>query len=211
MYKETDKYISKLKKVLKREYQQMGLAGWDELNVIRVRKRTKSLFRRIDDMNRKAYRHICKYVEDLLLYEFLDDLDDLERKPSPSKVVEKSLGSYNPVTGYLYDKEWERKRLRMVEEIMTAATIQDRERYLKSLKRTFDLMFTQSSQYAQDVADTMETEVYKAASIPRVMWVTERDNRVCEECRERDGKIYPLDNVPPKPHYHCRCRIKPIR
>ena len=111
MYKETDKYISKLKKVLKREYQQMGLAGWDELNVIRVRKRTKSLFRRIDDMNRKAYRHICKYVEDLLLYEFLDDLDDLERKPSPSKVVEKSLGSYNPVTGYLYDKEWERKRL----------------------------------------------------------------------------------------------------
>ena len=94
---------------------------------------------------------------------------------------------------------------------MTSATIQDRERYLKSLKRTFDLMFTQSSQYAQDVADTMETEVYKAASIPRVMWVTERDNRVCEECRERDGKIYPLDNVPPKPHYHCRCRIKPIR
>ena len=211
MYKETDKYISKLKKVLKREYQQMGLVGWDELNVIRVRKRTKSLFRRIDDMNRKAYRHICKYVEDLLLYEFLDDLDDLERKPSPSKVVEKSLGSYNPVTGYLYDKEWERKRLRMVEEIMTAATIQDRERYLKSLKRTFDLMFTQSSQYAQDVADTMETEVYKAASIPRVLGVTERDNRVCEECRERDGKIYPLDNVPPKPHYHCRCRIKPIR
>ena len=33
---------------------------------------------------------------------------------------------------------------------------------------------------------------------------------VCEYCEPRDGKVYPVIAVPPKPHLNCRCRLIPV-
>jgi SPP1 gp7 family putative phage head morphogenesis protein len=47
-----------------------------------------------------------------------------------------------------------------------------------------------------------------AAGIEEVEWVAEDDSRTCKICRERNGKVYKIDEIPPKPHYNCRCTLK---
>lgn len=45
----------------------------------------------------------------------------------------------------------------------------------------------------------------------KVMWVTELDERVCEECAGLEGELFDADDVPECPaHPNCRCRIIPI-
>ena len=44
----------------------------------------------------------------------------------------------------------------------------------------------------------------------KIVWETEKDLRVCEVCRNRDGKVYELKRVPKKPHYNCRCWLRPF-
>lgn len=42
-------------------------------------------------------------------------------------------------------------------------------------------------------------------------WVAIRDSRICEQCKNRHGKIYALSEVvkpPPPLHVYCRCKIK---
>ena len=42
-------------------------------------------------------------------------------------------------------------------------------------------------------------------------WVAIRDSRICEQCKNRHGKIYALSEVvkpPPPLHMYCRCKIK---
>ena len=45
---------------------------------------------------------------------------------------------------------------------------------------------------------------YRQYGIRYVEWLTGQDERVCEECAARDGKIYRIDEVPDF-HFGCRC------
>ncbi len=60
------------------------------------------------------------------------------------------------------------------------------------------------------MVDTARIDTFKKNGIRRVKWQTQEDEKVCEECNERDGKIYPIDNIPTKPHYRCRCWVEPV-
>lgn len=69
----------------------------------------------------------------------------------------------------------------------------------------------QIGQFALSVTDAAVVQAYEDAEEPEVMWVSERDNRVCHECKELDGEVFPLRDVPTKPHMGCRCRLVPVR
>ena len=45
----------------------------------------------------------------------------------------------------------------------------------------------------------------KDSGATRVRWVAEDDIHTCRVCHKRDNNIYPIDEVPPKPHVNCRC------
>ena len=126
------------------------------------------------------------------------------------KYVGKVLKEYNPVTGYLYYAEADRKRARLAEALITALLIKSRTDYHKELRKFADLWHTQTLQYGETMVDKTRIETFKKNGIRRVMWQSEHDERVCEECKERDGKIYPIDDIPTKPHYRCRCWLVPI-
>ena len=126
------------------------------------------------------------------------------------KYVDKVLKEYNPVTGYLYNAEADRKRARLAEALITAALIKNRNDYHEELRKFADLWHTQTLQYGETMVDKARLDTFKKNGIKHDRWVSEHDNRVCEECKERDGKIYPINAIPTKPHYRCRCWIEPL-
>jgi SPP1 gp7 family putative phage head morphogenesis protein len=61
-----------------------------------------------------------------------------------------------------------------------------------------------------EAVDEATIDGYKDAGVSKVKWNTEIDGRECSVCRERNGKVYEIGNVPPKPHRNCRCYLSPV-
>ncbi len=124
--------------------------------------------------------------------------------------VKHYLSLYNKTTGYLYESEADRKRMRYTEQILTAKEYGDRKMYNDSTNKSAYLWYVQSEQYLIGAVDEATIDTYKANGVKEVMWLTEMDDRVCKECNSLHGKIYKIGSVPPKPHIRCRCYLIPI-
>jgi SPP1 gp7 family putative phage head morphogenesis protein len=120
------------------------------------------------------------------------------------------LGAYNVVSGYLYESEAERKRLRLAEQMMTAREYLNRTLYNDSIRRSANLWWTQTAHYMLDAVDKATLDGYRDSGVEKVKWNTNIDGRECKTCRERNGRVYPIDNVPPKAHRNCRCYLTPV-
>jgi len=59
--------------------------------------------------------------------------------------------------------------------------------------------------FAVEVADAALQQARIDDGLEFVMWVSERDDKVCSRCKKLDGNVYPTQTVPPKPHPNCRC------
>ena len=213
MYAPTDSFRKSLKTQIRREFNHLSLLSFDELNVVRISNELKSTYGRLMDFNLKGYR---KIVEEA--HEYALTLLTEEEKKKESKVdfvedefIEYLFTTYNYVTGYLYKKEAERKRLRQGEEMATAREYRDRPRYRKTLEKSANLWFTQSGQYAIDLEDYTVLETLRRAGVEKVQWIAEDDFKTCAVCRKLDGMIYDIDKVPHKTHYNCRCMIIPYK
>lgn len=210
-YELVDYLLAFLVEKLRKEVNRLDVMAFDELNTPRITTLTKQMVNRLLKDNKKAYLRIAKAASE----EAADDVKDLGLVGvafiPDEKYVDGILGEYNPVTGYLYYPEADRKRARIAEAMITALLIASRKDYHKELKRFADLWKTQTSQYGDTMVDRARVDTFKKNGIKRVRWVSQKDEKVCEECRDRDGKIYPIDKIPDKPHYHCRCWIMPIK
>lgn len=212
MYEYLDTLLAKAKKKVRTEFNRMGVMGFDSLNVVNTKKVTKEMFDRLLVDNEKTYRKVA-----------IDSYEKAKRKARSAGFTEVEepegvaaewllgvLLAYNLVTGYLYDREAERKRLRLNEQILTAREYDSREMYNDSLRRTANLWWTQTAQYGIDVVDNATIQAYEDMGVDRVRWVAELDSRTCKVCRERNGVIYELSRVPQKTHYNCRCYLEPV-
>lgn len=112
------------------------------------------------------------------------------------------LNDYDPITKYVFMHEVERKRARLVESMI--ATKNPKE--IDTALRYWSAMVTQ---YAIEVTDAAVKQAYIDDGIELVVWVTILDDRRCKECEKREGKVYDIKDVPPKPHIGCRCYIVP--
>lgn len=216
MYQATDRFLKSLKAQIRNEFNHLSVMSFDELNVVRVKKETKSMFGRLLDFNLKEYR---KIVDESRLYA-LSLLTEDQRKKAEKVTADANwresfidywLTTYNWVTGYLYKREAERKRLRLAEEISTAREFHDRKRYATSLSKSANLWFTQSGQYAIDLEDKTCLHVWKKAGVKKVQWLAEDDHKTCSVCRKLDGQVFDIDKVPHKAHYNCRCVVVPYK
>lgn len=211
MYRLADKLLEQLKKLIRREFNRFSIFGFDELNTPRVTMETIELFNRLMAENNKRYlqaaRKACLDAKALVLAAGYADTD----VPIPDEVwLGNFLGAYNLVSGYLYEPEAERKRLRLAEQILTAKEYQNRTLYNDSLRRAANLWWTQTLHYMLDAVDESTLDTYKFMGVKRVEWHTNIDGHECKICRERHGKIYDIDKVPPKAHRNCRCRLTPV-
>ena len=211
MYRLADKLLEQLKKLIRREFNRLGIFGFDELNVPRVTNETTELFERLMAENLRRYLQVSqKASTDAKAMVIAAGYEDREIKIPDEAWVKAFLASYNYVSGYLYEQEAERKRLRLAEQMLTAKEYQSRTLYNDSLRRSANLWWTQTSHYMLDAVDVAMLYVFNLMGVVQVQWITNIDGRECQTCRERDGQIYDIHKVPPKPHRGCRCSWRPV-
>ena len=211
MYRLADKHLEQLKKLIRREFNRLGIFGFDELNAPRITRETIELFDRMMVENKKRYLEVAKkaYRDAIALAVAAGHRDADKEKINDAWLIG-FLGAYNFVSGYLYESEAERKRLRLAEQMMTAREYLNRSLYNDSLRRSANLWWTQTAHYMLDAVDQATLDGYQACGVEKVKWNTNIDGRECKTCRERNGKVYAIDNVPPKAHRNCRCYITPV-
>ena len=211
MYRLADKLLEQLKKLIRREFNRLGIFGFDELNAPRVTSETTALFDRLMRENKKQYLKAAqKAYTDAVALAVAAGYENPGKDGITEMWLIGLLGAYNFVSGYLYESEAERKRLRLAEQMMTAKEYQNRTLYNDSIRRSANLWWTQTAHYMLDAVDQATLDGYRDSGVEKVKWNTNIDGRECKTCRERNGKVYPIGNVPPKAHRNCRCYITPV-
>ena len=212
-YDLADELLKKLDAELRREVNRLDVMGFDELNAVTVKKKTEEMVERLLKANASAYKAIAYAA----MQEAVEDLDKLygtkgKAKPIPTtnKEVEGVLKEYNPVTDYLYYPEADRKRSRLSEALIVAVMMQDRDKYHAQLRKFASLWHTQTKQYGDTIVDSFREKTFKENGVKYVEWRSEHDDRVCGVCEGLNGNAYKITEIPPKPHYNCRCWIVPI-
>lgn len=204
MYKLLDKLLAEEMKRIRVSFNHLGSMGFDELNVVNTRKATQNMYNGFLKDNEGIYLKVAR--------------DAYKRATDGSKKVEIDrewlvgvLAGYNLVTGYLYNREADRKRLRLNEQILTAREYGNRQMFQDSLRRSANLWWTQTSQYGISVVDEATIKGFRDMGVKRVQWIAADDEKTCPTCGARDNKIYRINKIPPKPHYGCRCYVVPVK
>lgn len=196
-YDLTDKAIDLLNRRAVKRFEdakdEAALAKFDELNVLEV---TRTLYDQLRKDNQDVFLELAQ--------ERYQEAEPHGKEPPDLAWLLALLAAYNAVTKYQYSHEWERKRDRTAEAInSTTAKVTE---FRRGLHYWADL----TSNYADIVTDESTLKAYRDAGVKRVRWVTAGDEKVCETCRERNGKIYSINAIPPK-HRRCRCVFEPVR
>lgn len=160
------------------------------------------LYVQLDQNNRKQFKElfIDRYVE---MYLWLtkkepdeDTLDELAEL-----YITGLLSEPNENTHYSYETEVLRKRDRAKEAINSVPTKAQKQLELDKALRIWSQM---TGWYADFASQGAETQALVDAGIERVERHELDDKRTCSVCREADGEIYPIDEIPPLPHLRCR-------
>lgn len=210
MYRYLDKLLEIEKKKIRAAFNRVNAMGFDELNVINTRKVTKTMYDRFLEENEALYLKSAKIAYQNALKSAKKAGFSGEEKDVDGEWVAGLLAGYNLVTGYLYKKEADRKRLRLNEQIYTAREYGNRNMFGDSLRRAANLWWTQTSQYGISAVDEATVKGFTDMGVERVQWIAADDEKTCPTCGARDNKIYAIKELPPKPHYGCRCYIVPV-
>ena len=212
MYETADRLIALLDKKLRQYINRLDVTGFSELNALVIQRETTELIKKLLADNKEAFK---KIAEDAIA-EAAADIENLtgeqaKRVKADDKYVDEILNQYNEITGYLYYPEADRKRARLSEALIVALMLLDRSKYHDNLRKFANLWHTQTVQYEITITDETRVDIFDRNGIKKVKWNAEHDEKTCKVCRERDGRIYPIDKVPPKPHYNCRCWLTPVK
>ena len=198
MYEFTDKAIERINRVIQHEFSNMRqtVLAFDEVWVIQ---------NAVND----AYATILREVKKI----YLECANDAYRAVTERDTmftalwIENFLREYDPVTKYVFAHEFDRKRARTFEALVASK----RKDISKEIKQAMLSLASQTKQGADEVTDTATLQGYVDKGVRRVRWVSEKDGRVCSECRARDGRTYDITKVPAKPHIRCRCYLLPTK
>lgn len=215
-YEAADKAIPKLKAYANREFVRTRLGlRFDEINASRVFRETKALYKRLDKDAKAWYEKIAVLSFDDAIQECVEfgaitkeEAKRIRDAFGAHKTVQKALESYGVVTKYVYANEVDRKQSRLAEAVISDKESGGRTDILKDFNTSLNYWIGQITQAALDVEDLAVLTAYELAGVEKVVWMTEEDDKVCDVCEERDQEVFDIDDVPPKPHYGCRCWLE---
>lgn len=194
MYELSDKMVAYLNRQFIRMFGKLkSVVNFDELNIIKA---VEEVYSEAEKLVEKSFVELAQAVYRANIKKGIkSDLEMLW--------VLGFLDEYNPVTKYVYLHEVDRKAARAAESIIASDT------KTKEVDKALKYWANMVTQYADDITFQAILQAYKDDGIKRVMWMVELDNRTCGTCEEREGIIYDIDKIPPKPHIGCRCWVVP--
>lgn len=204
LYAAADRAIKAMNRENVEAFVRLKLAKWDELSVIRT---VKAVYRKADQRARKRYYEVAfeAYLLGMAMCgEEPKKAHTMAEKAIDEEFIEDMLSETDFVTLYRYDTEIERKMYRLAEAIETGVNTNAE---IDKALRFLSLML---GQYALNATDYAVVQAFEDYGVEMVEWVTEEDERVCSECRALDHQVFRIDEVPPKPHWGCRCRLRPV-
>ena len=204
-YAACDRAIQTMNREILKDFGRLKLADWDEIHVIRT---VKTVYRK--SVKKAKQQYYEEAFEAYLLALALLDYDRKRAYPMAEKAInddwiEKMLNEVDPVTGYRFESEAERKAERLAEELEVS------NQPNQAIDKAVRYWSKQCGQFAINFTDWAMLKGYKDAGVKKVMWVTQRDERVCEECSALNGLVFDIDDAPAKPHLGCRCRLVPVK
>ena len=167
--------------------------GFDELSVLSI---TRTLYDNLSADNEEIFLELAQ--------ERYQEAEPRGEEPPDLAWLLALLAAYNAVTKYQYTNEVDRKRQ------YTAEGINSSTAKVTEFRRGLHYWAGLTADYADIVTDESTLKAYRDAGVRRVRWVTAGDEKVCETCRERNGKVYSINSIPPKPHRRCRCTFQAI-
>ena len=171
----------------------ISLAKFDELNVLRT---AEDLYKDLD----RDFRDIMLALIAVVYRETEPHGDDEPGR----KWLLALLSEPDPVTGYAYINEVNRKREYLAENLAASS---NRE---AALRKAMSYWARMAAQYADIVTGEVMLRAFSDAGVNRVRWYTRDDERVCKACDKRHGKIYSINRIPARPHWGCRCWWEPV-
>lgn len=187
MYEYADKVIKYLKSEIYEKFSKTkGVLTFDELNVL------------------NTYQKLYDELLNLCIQMFLKAANKeygkhIVGKKLPKAFIMKLLSEYDPTTLYVFTHEVTRKKSRSVESYIASGGDK------KQVDTAFKYFAAMASWYVIVATDAARIKGFKDLGVKEVVWHTEDDAKVCPVCKKRDGKVYKIDNIPPKPHQNCRC------
>lgn len=204
-YEPCDKAIKAMDRSIVESFGRLKLSKWDEVNIIRT---TVAVYRTSAKMARKRYWEVAyeAYILGMMLLgEEMTYAQRMADKSITMAWVDEILEETNYVTLYRFNSETERKAYRLAEQLEVST---DRNRLIDRAMKDWS---RQVGQYAITFTDEAVVQAFKDAGIERVKWLTEDDERTCSTCNGMNGMEFQIDEIPPKPHYGCRCEIRPVK
>lgn len=212
IYGPCDRAIQAMNRENLEAFGRLKTARFDQIDLIRT----------VTELYRKARKRARQHYYEEAFEVYLLMMAMLGRKPKDAaKMADKAIdGAWvdgllketDPVTLYQFDTEMERKAQRLIEALGVVAAGSVMGRYVTPgmvIDRALKDWSRQTGQYAIDVTDAAMIQALQDDGQEGAFWVSQKDGRVCHECRELDGKWFPLDEIPIKPHWGCRCRLRP--
>jgi SPP1 gp7 family putative phage head morphogenesis protein len=193
MYELTDIVIENIRKELIRDFSKLkSLLSYDELNVMSA---TKDVYSKIDLYVRQMFLQLMQAV-----------YKKVTKRTCPYNYawIESFLLEYDEVSKYVYANEFERKRDRLAEALIASPK---KNEEIDAALRYLSFMLTA---YAVRVTDQVVLMAYRDMGIDAVRWKAEKDNKTCTICKHRNGHIYDIEQIPPKPHLNCRCEYEEV-
>ena len=200
-----DQAIRDMNKRNLRLFDKLKMLKFDELNVL---SRVGETYDESIRIAKRRYLMIAReaFIEAMLL---LGHDKERAEKEAEDSITEDwlldMLEDYDPTTLYQFLPEAERKKQRLVEALIASHDSG------QEIERALRLWTRQIASYADRSVIDGTVGGYKEAGVEMVRWVAVEDEKTCPECKKLDGQVFSISEIPPRPHYHCRCVLEPVK
>lgn len=174
------------------------------MNVLQTKKHIRKLYDKAFKAIKKEFLNVLSPLTQEIYDELIALGYDGEARDINEHWLDMFFLSYNATTGYVFKNEFERKKSRLFESLIANQMLKE-----QNYKRAERLLVNQIKQYGIELEDAVLLDIYADFGVEKVEWVAEHDYRTCEECKELDGQVFSLDEIPDK-HINCRCYLIPF-
>ena len=204
IYARADKAIQDMNRANLKAFDSLKVSRLDGLYIVQTVMR---IYRQSEELARKKYYEIAFEAYVVALMEAgiaAKEAHERAEKAIDNDWVDEMLEETDFVTLYRFVPEATRKRDRLI-EALAAAQGENRDTEIDKALRYWS---KQVGQYCLNAVDYARMDAFGDAGVKWVEWITQHDERVCDECAPRDGQIFKIDELPQK-HYGCRCYLIP--